>query len=147
MRIEILDKKYGKEALEMAEVFYNSAAVLSPVPQNILVHNIEQALDENSNLDGYIFTEDGKAVGMGYVSQYYETEVGGICVIILDLYISDEYRNRGFATKFFEFVFEKYSYAKRFRLELEKDNLKAEALYKKLGFKKLEYMQMIKNKK
>ena len=40
-------------------------------------------------------------------------------------------RGKGVATQYFNYLFDKYSDAKRFRLEVVKDNVKAISLYKK----------------
>ena len=46
------------------------------------------------------------------------------------------------ATQYFNYLFDKYSDAKRFRLEVVKDNVKAVSLYKKMGFTDVSYGQM-----
>ena len=68
------------------------------------------------------------------MTTYYETEVGGICVQIIDLYVNENARGKGVATQYFNYLFDKYSGAKCFRLEVVKDNVKAISLYKKMGF-------------
>ena len=76
------------------------------------------------------------------MTTYYETEVGGICVQIIDLYVNENARGKGVATRYFNYLFDKYSDAKRFRLEVVKDNVKAISLYKKMGFTYISYGQM-----
>ena len=44
--------------------------------------------------------------------------------------------------RYFNYLFDKYSDAKRFRLEVVKDNVKAVSLYKKMGFTDVSYGQM-----
>ena len=51
----------------------------------------------------------------------------------------------GIGTAFFRFLDEKYKdQAVRFRLEVEEDNERAVAVYKKAGYQPLPYMQMTK---
>lgn len=144
MEILKMTAAHRATARDMAKVFYNSNAVLRPVPDEFIERNIAEAVGDNPHFNGYMFMEDGEFAGFGYISEYYETEVGGMCVMIIDLYISEKYRRRGFGTEFFRFVFNKYSYAKRFRLEVEKSNTAAIAAYENLGFENLDYLQMIK---
>jgi len=58
------------------------------------------------------------------------------------LYVNENARGKGVATQYFNYLFDKYSGAKRFRLEVVKDNVKAISLYKKMGFTDVSYGQM-----
>ncbi len=142
MNIEIMKERHMDKVLEMSEIFYSSDALDHKVPMDIIKQNIGQAVGGNDTLTGYVFCEDNDIAGFAYVTCYYETEVGGICAQILDLYVDEKYRGRGFAKQYFNFVFEKYSHAKRFRLEVVKDNHSAIAVYKRMGFKEISYGQM-----
>lgn len=142
MNIEVMNKSHVDKVLEMSKIFYSSDALDHEVPMDIILDNINVAVSNNDMLTGYVFREGDEIVGFSYVTCYYETEVGGVCAQILDLYIDEKYRGRGFATQYFNFVFDKYSYAKRFRLEVVKDNEKAINVYKRMGFKEISYGQM-----
>ena len=112
------------------------------VPMNIIETNIDAAISGDKGLIGFVFCEDNEVVGFSYVTTYYETEVGGICVQIIDLYMNEKCSWKGVATQYFNYLFDKYSDAKRFRLEVVKDNVKAISLYKKMGFTDVSYGQM-----
>ncbi|MCC8169962.1 MAG: GNAT family N-acetyltransferase [Oscillospiraceae bacterium] len=142
MNIEIMNESHFDKVLEMSRIFYASDALDHEVPIDIISDNIKTAISSDNSLDGYVFAENGEIAGFAYVTCYYETEVGGICAQILDLYIDEKFRGRGYATQYFNFVFDKYSYAKRFRLEVVKDNTRAIAVYKRMGFKEISYGQM-----
>lgn len=142
MNIETMKECHVDKVLEMSKVFYTSDALDHDVPMDIIKKNINVAVSDNDILTGYVFCENNEIVGFSYVTEYYETEVGGVCVQILDLYIDEKYRGRGFASQYFRYVFDKYSYAKRFRLEYVKENESAIAVYKHMGFKKISYGQM-----
>ncbi len=144
MEIIKMSEAHRDEVKRMSEVFYSSAAVAHEVPAEYIERNINEALGENPYFTGYVLMEEDSPAGFSYVSEYYETEVGGMCAMIIDLYVDEKYRGRGFGTRLFEFVFKEYSHAKRFRLEVERNNTSAIALYRKLGFEELGYMQMIK---
>lgn len=142
MEIKVMDSSHIDKVLEMSKVFYSSDALDHEVPIDIIKENIKTAVSDNDVLTGYVFYENGELTGFSYITSYYETEVGGICVQILDLYVDDNYRGQGFASQYFRYVFDKYSYAKRFRLEYVKDNERALNVYKHLGFKEIAYGQM-----
>lgn len=142
MNIKIMTSEHVDKVLEMSKVFYTSDALDHEVPMDIISENIQKAVGADDILTGFVFCEGDEIVGFSYVTCYYETEVGGVCAQILDLYIDEKYRGRGFATQYFNYVFEKYSHAKRFRLEVVKDNEKAVNVYKRMGFKEISYGQM-----
>lgn len=142
MEIEIMNSSHRDNVLEMSKVFYASDALDHAVPMDIIEENIKIAVSGNNILTGYVMCEDNKPVGFSYVTCYYETEVGGVCAQILDLYIDSAYRGRGYASKYFQYIFDRYNYAKRFRLEVVRDNENAINVYKKMGFKDIAYGQM-----
>lgn len=142
MEIKQMDSSHPERVLEMSKIFYSSDALDHEIPLEIIKESIKTAISDNDILTGYVFYENDELAGFSYVTCYYETEIGGICAQILDLYIDDKYRGRGFASQYFQYVFDKYSYAKRFRLEVVKDNTKAVNVYKHMGFKEIAYGQM-----
>lgn len=142
MEIRKMNSTHADKVLEMSRVFYSSDALDHEVPLEIIKENIRTAISDNDILTGYVFYENEEIAGFSYITYYYETEVGGICAQILDLYVDDKYRGRGFASQYFKYIFDKYSYAKRFRLEVVKDNEKAINVYKRMGFKEIAYGQM-----
>lgn len=131
---------------EMAVQFYNSPAVHEPVAESVLKATVEHAISPAEGFVGYVLLEDGKPVGFAYLTIFFETEVGGMCVMIEDLFFEKQCRGKGYGKAFFTFVFEEYKNAKRFRLEVTPDNEAAIGLYTKMGFEPLEYAQMVINK-
>ena len=76
-------------------------------------------------------------------SRNYTTEYGGVCIWIEDLYLEEGYRGGGRSVEFFEFVKKNYPEAVRLKLEVEEENERAIAAYKKNGFYKSEYYLMM----
>lgn len=146
MKIEIMNEDHVEKLLEMSKVFYSSDALDHEVSMDIISKNIEAAVSGSDLLIGYVFREGEEIAGFSYVTRYYETEVGGVCTQIIDLYVDEKYRGRGFATQYFNFLLDEYSDSKRFRLEVVKDNIKAINLYKRVGFKEIPYGQMVIDK-
>lgn len=142
MNIKVMTSEHVDKVMEMSKAFYTSDALDHEVPMDIISVNIQNAVGADDILTGFVFCEGDEVIGFSYVTCYYETEVGGVCAQILDLYIDEKYRGRGFATQYFNYVFEKYSNAKRFRLEVVRDNEKALNVYKHMGFKEISYGQM-----
>lgn len=131
--------------MQMAEVFYHSPAVCHAVPASTLLRTFEAALSGEQGLDGYVLLEDEKVVGFAYITEFYACEVGGKSVMLEEIYLKEEARKKGYATQFFHWMFETYSYAKRFRLEASMENPGAIRLYERLGFTFLDYRQMVRD--
>ncbi len=93
-------------------------------------------------MEAFLFSFEEKMAGYGLISKRFSTEAGGLECWVEDLFVLPEFRGQGIGGAFLDFVKERYS-ANRFRLEVEEENHRAVALYKKHGFEFLSYKQMI----
>ena len=132
--------------MAMARTFYSSDAVAHDIDNQVIETTFKTAINEPHRIRAFILEDNGIPVGFALTSFYYATEVGGTVVLLEDLYLSKTCRGKGFGSKFIEFIEKEYPAAKRFRLEVAKENTRAIDLYKKLGYKVIEYVQMVKNK-
>ena len=141
----VAGKKDMEEVVGMMRVFYDSPAVIHAAPDEILRQDVKDCVGDCPYIEGYIFEENDRILGYSMVAKSYSTEYGGICVWVEDLYMKEEARGLGIGTAFFRFLDEKYKdQAVRFRLEVEEENERAVAVYKKAGYHPLPYMQMTK---
>ena len=131
--------------MAMAKEFYSSKAVAHDIDVRIIEATFNTAINEPHLLRAFIIEDDGSPVGFALTSFYYATEVGGIVVLLEDIYVDETCRGKGFGSKFIEFMEKEYPAAKRFHLEVAEENTRAIGLYKKLGYEVLEYVQMVKN--
>lgn len=129
--------------LEMMRVFYASPAVFTNGSDEIFLNDIENCINNNPYLEGYIIENSNGILGYAMVAKSFSTEFGKPCFWIEDLYIKDEYRGLGLGKTFFDFITKKYTDC-IFRLEVEEENERAIKLYKKCGFTVLPYMEMKK---
>ena len=130
--------------VKMMRVFYASPAVLSNGSEEIFISDVENCINENPNLEGYIFEDSGTVQGYAMVAKSFSTEFGKPCVWIEDLYIKDEYRGLGLGSQFLNFIEKKYTDF-ILRLEVEEENEIAIKAYEKCGFQVLPYMEMKKS--
>lgn len=86
----------------------------------------------------------GKPAGYGLASKMYSQEAGGIQLWLEELFVLPEYRSRGLGREFIAYM-ESLPNVARIRLEYEKSNTRAAALYRKLGYADMPYEQLVKN--
>lgn len=145
MKITIRDMTIQDKSsvLEMMRVFYASPAVYSSGSEEIFENDIENCVNNNPYLEGYIIENSNDIQGYAMIAKSFSTEFGKLCIWLEDLYIKDEYRSLGIEKKFMEFITKKYTNC-IFRLEVEEENERAVKLYEKSGFSVLPYMEMKK---
>ena len=128
---------------EMMRTFYSSPAVYTNGSDEIFLNDIENCINDNPYLEGYVFEDLNEIQGYAMIAKSYSTEFGKPCIWIEDIYIKDEFRGMGLGNAFIDFITKKYTDC-IFRLEVEQDNKRAVGLYKKCGFTVLPYMEMKK---
>lgn len=131
------------EVMEMMRVFYASPAVLSNGSEEIFGADFDNCIGTSPYLEGYIFEISGKTVGYGMVAKSFSTEFGKPCIWVEDIYLKENFRDRGIGSRFFDLISKKYPQA-IVRLEVEEENERAIHVYKKNGFEILPYMEMKK---
>lgn len=138
-----MKKEHTDDALRMMRSFYASPAVLTNGSEEIFKRDIENCINDNPYLEGYVFTEGNTVIGYSMVAKSFSAEFGKPCVWIEDLYLTPQYRGKGIASQFFAFIENKNPKAV-FRLEVEKENEYAVRAYRKNGFDFLPYTEMKK---
>ena len=143
MLIEKMTAEHAESVIDMMRVFYTSPAVHTNGSEEIYRADVENCVNGNPYLEGYVFTENDEIAGYGMLAKSFSTEFGKQCIWIEDIYIKPEYRDNGMGSKFLAFVEKKYPDA-ILRLEVEEENERAVHVYKKNGFDILPYMEMKK---
>ena len=141
--IRMMTRKDATEVMDMMRTFYASAAVFTNGSDEIFKTDIENCLNENPYIEGYIFCEGETVLGYAMIAKSFSTEFGKPCIWIEDIYVKKEYRSNGIGQKFFAYITDKYK-GHLFRLEVEEENEVALRLYEKCGFSVLPYMEMKK---
>ena len=130
--------------IEMARAFYHSEAVLHPVPDAHYARAFDEMMRSEDYLLGLIFEQDAKPAGYALLCKTWSQEAGGSAVWIDEIYVLPEFQGRGLGRAFFAEL-EAIAPAARYRLEIEPDNTRAEALYRRMGFEVLPYRQMVRD--
>ena len=91
-------------------------------------------------LEGYIILCDNDIAGYVMLAKSFSTEFGKNCIWFEDLYLKENYRNKGVIPNFINFVKQKYP-DKILKLEVEKENYHAIHIYEKAGFREVPYKE------
>ncbi|MBR2464930.1 MAG: GNAT family N-acetyltransferase [Clostridia bacterium] len=124
--------------VEMATDFYSSPAVLHSIPQNYIENTVKAVLSGTPFADIYIFEENSTTVGYGLLAYTHSQEAGGLVCWLEEIYVRPAERGTGVGAAFIEFI-KKTVPAARYRLEVEPDNTRVKALYRRHGFSPLAY--------
>lgn len=143
IKIRYMENKDRQQVLDMMRIFYSSDAVFSNGSEEIFNTDINNCINDNPYIEGYVF-EDGDSIqGYAMLAKSFSAEFGKPCIWIEDIYIKDEYRGLGTGSLFLKFIEAKYPHS-LFRLEVEAENERAVNVYKKCGYDILPYMEMKK---
>ena len=117
--------------MAMVTDFYHSPAV---------EHQVDPA---QPLIEGLLLLEEDAPVGYCYLTWGYASEMGGKVLIFDELYFKDSCRGKGYGSKVFRRVMAEHPECRRFRLEVTGANEGAARLYERLGFRFLQYNQMV----
>lgn len=131
--------------MKYVDIFYNSNVVDSPIPKENYEITFNELMNDSPYLKCYIFEENDKPCGFALLSKTFSQEAGGISITVEEIYLDEDKRGKGYASEFFDFIKKEFK-AARYRIEVEEDNVRAKALYKRNGFAELPYIQMVTDK-
>ena len=72
----------------------------------------------------------------------WNNEAGGQQIWFDEMVFNENARGKGYGTQVFAWMEKEYPDVKRIRMEVTRENIRAIALYERLGYKHLDYYQM-----
>lgn len=131
----------------MADEFYHSTAVLHAIPRENFEETFRQIIIErNPYVIGLMLCHEGRDAGYALLGMTYSNEAGGLCCWVDEIYVRPEFQGKGLGKALFAFMDREFPQIKRFRLEVTEVNKGAVRLYERMGYKPLDYKQMIREK-
>lgn len=157
MEIRNFVKSDRTEFLSMCKEFYTSGAANESIPFENMENTFEYILKSGVHLKGLLFWEAGQVAGYGLVILFYSNEAGGLIAFLDEIFVKERFRGKGIGHQYLEKI-ENYLSTNcndgdefydvvGMRLEVCDSNKGAKKLYNNMGFKSLEYKQLIKANK
>lgn len=144
-RLRFVTPEDHDSLIQMMHEFYNTPGVLHTIPTENFEKTFNGILSGDPYINAYIIQYERKTAGYCLISHSYSNEGGGFTVWFEEIYILPEFRGHKLADKALRELFKMYGgKAARYRLEVTEDNKIAKKIYYRLGFKNLDYQQMIK---
>jgi ribosomal protein S18 acetylase RimI-like enzyme len=141
--IKSLTENDRQEYIQLATEFYNTDAVIKPIPRENFEKTFDEMMQSSIYAEGFLFQKDNEAAGYALLAKTFSQEAGGLVIWIEEIYVRPKFRSQGLGKEFFEFLYKERP-AIRYRLETEHDNKRANKLYKSLGFVDFPYEQMVR---
>ena len=142
MVIQPMSEADREPVLAMMRRFYRSDAVLTNGSEAIFERDFENCVSESPYLEGFVFREQEEIQGYAMIAKSFSTEFGCPCIWIEDLYVKKPFRGEGIGSGFLQYIRERFPEA-LLRLESERENRRAIAVYEKNGFAVFDYQEMI----
>lgn len=146
IQFESFKMDYAPEVEKMILALYKEDPEGKPITKKKIKDTFRQMIDFPQKGFITVFKVDGNVIGYALMILYWSNEYGGDILNIDELYVKQEWRGKGIATKFFEYLDEKYNQkVAAFGLEVTPSNNKALNYYKQLGFYETDNTHMIKD--
>lgn len=131
--------------LQLEEEFNHTAAVLHPTSAAVREDIFAELCQRDTYFNGWILEQAGAVAGFAVLSKAFATEVGGLVLWLEELYVRPAFQGQGLGSAFLEWIKGQYPACRRIRLEVAPENPRARALYARMGFSDLGYVQMVKD--
>ncbi len=142
MTIQPMTRQHASAVIHMMREFYASDAVFTNGSPAIFENDVAACVGDSPFAEGFVFIENDSVCGYAMLAHSFSTEFGKRCVWLEDLFLKESARGKGYATAFIEYLKTAYPDCV-LRLEVEKENTRAVATYRKNGFSFLPYDEMI----
>ena len=132
--------------LSMAHDFYHSDAVDHAVADSHLERTFDALMMGTPYASCRILEHNGEMAGYVLLAHTWSQEAGGETVWVEELYVLPQFRGNGLGKQTLAALEREYPKVSRFRLEVRPDNVRARQLYESLGYRDLDYLQMVQDK-
>ena len=127
--------------IRLADAFYHTAGVLKPIPRAYFERTFDEMMRSDVYAEGYLVVDDltGEPAGYGLLAKTFSQEAGGVVVWMEEGYIRPEYQRRGYGSALIAHMEHAHPEARRFRGEIEPDNIASKTMMGRMGYQPLGY--------
>lgn len=145
MKLRLFEEQDRTAFLDMCTDFYAGGAALHPIPRAQMEQSFQQIMDGSPYIQGFLFLEEGQVAGYALVYPFYSNEMGGLCLMLEEIYIKPQFRGRGLGSQYLQQVAKAFGRpVAGLKLEVCPENEGARKLYERSGFHPLAYQSMVK---
>lgn len=131
---------------DMITKFYSGKAVLHNIDKKNIKATITLLNQGSPFAEALLLKIDDEIAGYALLAFTYSNEAGGNVVWIEEIYIDEKFRGKQISKLLLKHILDEYKTAKRFRIDVVKDNSVSMNLFKSFDFEELDYMQYVKDK-
>lgn len=118
----------------VSALYTDDPSPLSPTPEHTR-RTFEEFTRHPEKGRAILFEADGQVAGYALLVFFWSNEYGGNKIFIDELFVCPEWRGKGIATAFFQYLQQEWAnFAVAFELEVTPQNAEARRLYERLGF-------------
>ena len=85
IKIRYMENKDRQQVLDMMRIFYSSDAVFSNGSEEIFNTDINNCINDNPYIEGYVFEDGNNIQGYAMLAKSFSTEFGKPCIWIEDI--------------------------------------------------------------
>jgi ribosomal protein S18 acetylase RimI-like enzyme len=127
------EKDFG-DLREMMFCLYEEDPEGVPITEAKIKKTVAESEMHPDKLRIVMLSADGVNIGYCIIVFFWSNEYGGNAVVIDELYVKKEYRNKGIASKFILSRFDAYDDVVSLKIESTPSNEAGARLYERLGF-------------
>lgn len=132
----LVTELYYDEVVAMVKALYQETAEHDDeilITTEKILNTLHRTITHPDEVQCYLFFYHQKLVGYGLLCSFWSNEYGGKVLIVDELYVQLPFRGKGIVTQFISMIacFKQYV---MLDLEVFPTNIKAQNLYKRMGF-------------
>jgi GNAT superfamily N-acetyltransferase len=133
--VTMIDRRWTPDVLRMMRELYEEDAQDLRVDPAAFPSTIDHLLDNPASGRIVLFTDGRFLHGYALLVSYWSNEWGGVVLLLDELFVDKEFRGRGIAKSFFNYLERERPFgAVVIALEVSSKNARARALYESMGF-------------
>jgi len=138
-------EEFQPDVEEMIFTLYKEDPTGMPIDENKIKATLCQCLKHSEKIRLILIYLGDKLAGYAIIVFFWSNECGGDILCIDELFIKEDFRNRGIGSRFISDLPKLFPEAAGLSLEVTPSNKRAGMLYERLGFRREENIRMFRS--